>query len=113
MMAARIGPGWRLVVVGAPEYFERNPIPETPHDLTKYACVNIRYRPSGAAYAWEFEKDGQAFTVKVEGQLVFNSMPHVINAALAGIGLAYVTEELRSEEHTSELQSLMRISYAV
>ncbi|HAQ74412.1 LysR family transcriptional regulator [Stutzerimonas nitrititolerans] len=94
MIATRIGPDWRLVVVGAPEYLERNPLPETPYDLTRHACVNIRHRPSGAIYAWEFEKDGQDVTVKVEGQLVFNSMPHVINAAVDGIGLAYVTEDL-------------------
>lgn len=94
MIATRIGPDWRLVVVGAPEYLERNPLPETPYDLTRHACVNIRHRPSGAIYAWEFEKDGQKVTVKVEGQLVFNSMPHVINAAVDGIGLAYVTEDL-------------------
>ncbi len=94
MIAARIGPDWRLVVVGAPAYFDRHPLPETPHELTNYACINIRHRPSGAIYAWEFEKDGQEFSVRVEGQLVFNSMPHVIKAAVDGIGLAYVTEEL-------------------
>lgn len=94
MIATRISPDWRLVVVGAPEYFDRNPMPETPHDLTRHACINIRHRPSGAIYGWEFEKDGKEFTVRIEGQLVFNSMPHVINAAVDGIGLAYVTEDL-------------------
>lgn len=94
MIAVRIGPDWRLVVVGSPVYFERSPLPKSPHDLTKHACVNIRHRPSGAIYAWEFEKNGKAFTVKVEGQLVFNSIMHVLNAAVDGIGLAYVPEEL-------------------
>jgi DNA-binding transcriptional LysR family regulator len=94
MIAVRIGPDWRLVVVGSPAYFERNPPPKTPHALTRHACVNIRHRPSGAIYAWEFEKNGKGFTVKVEGQLVFNSIMHVLNAALDGIGLAYVPEEL-------------------
>ena len=45
-------------------------------------------------YAWEFEKNGKAFSVKVEGQLVFNSVMHVLNAAVDGIGLAYISEEL-------------------
>lgn len=94
MIAARIGPDWRLAVVGSPAYFNRNPPPKAPHDLTRHDCVNIRHRPAGAIYAWEFEKDGQAFTVKVEGQLVFNSIMHVLNAAVDGIGLAYVPEEL-------------------
>ena len=94
MIATRIGPDWRLMVVGSPAYFERNRAPATPYALTGHACVNIRHRPAGAIYAWEFEKDGQAFSVKVEGQLVFNSTMHVLNAALDGIGLAYVPEEL-------------------
>jgi DNA-binding transcriptional LysR family regulator len=94
MIAVRIGPDWRLVVVGSPAHFERNPPPKTPYDLTKHACINIRFRPSGAIYAWEFEKNGKAFAVKVEGQLVFNSIMHVLNAAVDGIGLAYVPEEL-------------------
>lgn len=94
MIATRIGPDWRLVVVGSPAYFARHPSPPTPYGLTGHACVNIRHRPAGAIYAWEFEKDGRTFTVKVEGQLVFNSIMHVLNAALDGIGLAYVPEQL-------------------
>jgi DNA-binding transcriptional LysR family regulator len=94
MLATRIGPDWRLVVVGSPAYFEHSTPLQTPYDLTNHACVNIRHRPAGAIYAWEFEKDGKAFTVKVEGQLVFNSIVHVLNAAVDGIGLAYVPEQL-------------------
>jgi DNA-binding transcriptional LysR family regulator len=94
MIAVRISPDWRLAVVGSPAYFERCLPPATPYDLTHHACVNIRHRPSGAIYAWEFEKDGKAFTVKGEGQLVFNSIVHVLNGALDGIGLAYVPEAL-------------------
>ncbi|AVJ30097.1 LysR family transcriptional regulator [Achromobacter spanius] len=94
MIAVRIGPDWRLMVVGSPAYFARHPAPATPHDLTGLPCVNIRHRPSGSVYAWEFEKTGKAFTVKVEGQLVFNSIVHVLNAAVDGIGLAYVPEQL-------------------
>lgn len=94
MIAVRISPDWRLAVVGSPAYFKRCPPPATPYELTNHACVNIRHRPSGAIYAWEFEKDGKAFTVKGEGQLVFNSIIHVLNGALDGIGLAYVPEAL-------------------
>ena len=94
MIAVRISPDWRLAVVGSPAYFARCPQPATPHELTNHACVNIRHRPSGAIYAWEFEKDGQAFSVKCDGQLVFNSIVHVLNGAVDGIGLAYVPEAL-------------------
>lgn len=94
MVAVRIGPDWRLAVVGSPGYFERRPAPQTPHELTLHRCINIRHRPAGSIYAWEFEKDGKLFTVKGEGQLVFNSIIHVLNGALDGLGLGYVPEQL-------------------
>ena len=94
MIAVRIGPDWRLCVVGSPDYFARHAPPLSPHELTQHACINIRHRPAGAIYAWEFAKDGQAFTVKGEGPLVFNSIMHVLNAALDGLGLGYVPEQL-------------------
>ena len=34
MIATRIGPDWRLMVVGSPAYFARNPAPATPYGLT-------------------------------------------------------------------------------
>ncbi|RYE40029.1 MAG: LysR family transcriptional regulator [Hyphomicrobiales bacterium] len=94
MIAVRIGPDWSLAVVGSPAYFERYTPPRTPYDLTRHSCVNIRHRPSGSIYAWEFEKDGKIFTVKGEGQLVFNSTLHVLNSSLDGMGLGYVPEQL-------------------
>ncbi len=49
---------------------------------------------AGAIYAWEFERDGKVFTVKGDGQLVFNSIVHVLNGALDGVGLSYIPEAL-------------------
>ena len=94
MIAVRISPDWRLALVGSPDYFRRCPPPETPYELTGHACINIRHRPSGNVYAWEFAKDAKEFTVKGEGQLVFNSIMHVLNAAVDGIGIGYVPEHL-------------------
>ncbi len=94
MIAVRIGPDWRLSLVGSPAYFAAHARPETPHELTRHVCINIRHRPSGPIYAWEFEKDGKAFTVRGEGQLVFNSIMHVLNAALDGLGIGYIPQEL-------------------
>lgn len=87
-------PDWRLIVVASPGYFEHNAPPVTPHDITNHACVNIRHRASGSIYAWEFTENGKEFTVKGDGQLVFNSTLHVLNGAIDGIGLAYVPEQL-------------------
>ncbi|MCP1475768.1 DNA-binding transcriptional LysR family regulator [Pseudomonas sp. EB276 TE3739] len=94
MIAVRIGPDWRLAVVASPDYFARHPPPATPHQLMEHTCINIRHQPAGAIYAWEFAHNGQDFSVKVDGQLVFNSIMHVLNAAVDGIGVAYVPEQL-------------------
>ena len=96
MIAVRIGADWRLIVVGSPRYFEKNGRPATPYDITEHRCVNIRHRPSGSIYAWEFTDGDKEFTVKGGGQLVFNSMPNVIDGAVDGLGLAYVPEPLAS-----------------
>jgi DNA-binding transcriptional LysR family regulator len=94
MIAVRIGPDWRLIVVGSPVYLAQHPQPETPYQLTEHHCINIRHRPNGSIYAWEFEQDGREFSIKLDGQIVFNSIMHVMNSAVDGIGLAYVPEEL-------------------
>lgn len=86
MVAVRIGPDWRMVVVGAPTYFARHGKPQTPHDLQNHSCINMRMPTLGGLYAWEFAKDGQDLRVRVEGQLIFNNLPPRISAAIAGRG---------------------------
>ncbi|HGY3717068.1 TPA: LysR family transcriptional regulator [Citrobacter gillenii] len=93
MVAVRIGPDWRMVVVGAPDYFIRHGKPQTPHDLQQHNCINMRMATLGGLYAWEFAKDGQELRVRVEGQLIFNTLPARITAAIAGMGLALVPED--------------------
>ena len=93
MVAIRIGPDWRMVVVGSPAYFARHGKPQTPHDLQNHSCINMRMPTLGGLYAWEFAKDGQDLRVRVEGQLIFNSLPPRISAAIAGMGLAFVPED--------------------
>jgi DNA-binding transcriptional LysR family regulator len=93
MIAVRIGPDFRMAVVGAPSYFARRPKPKLPQDLTGHDCINIRLPTYGGIYAWEFEKRGRALKVRVEGQLVFNNIALRVNAALAGLGLAYLSED--------------------
>lgn len=94
MISARIGPDFRFSVVGAKSYFADHPVPEKPQDLTQHDCINYRFPTSGALYAWEFEENGREIKVHVDGQLVFNNIFHVLDAALAGRGLAYVPEEI-------------------
>lgn len=101
MIAVRIGPDIRWAVAGSPAYFARNPRPETPQDLTGHNCINIRLPTYGGIFAWEFEKDGHELRVRVEGQLVFNNVALRLGAALDGLGLTYLPEDL-VEPHIRE-----------
>jgi DNA-binding transcriptional LysR family regulator len=82
-----------MAVVGAPAYFAARPAPAAPPDLTAHRCINLRLPTLGGLYAWEFEKAGRALRVRVEGQLVFNGTAPMLEAALAGFGLAYLPED--------------------
>jgi DNA-binding transcriptional LysR family regulator len=93
MIAVRIGPDLRMAVVGAPSYFATRPAPQAPQDLTAHRCINLRLPTHGGLYAWEFERDGRALNVRVDGPLVFNASAPMLDAALAGFGLAYVPED--------------------
>ena len=94
MIAVRIGPDVRFAVVGTKSYFARRPPPKTPQDLIGHTCINLRLPTYGGLYAWEFAKDGRELKVRVEGQFVFNGIFQVLDAALAGFGLAFVPEDL-------------------
>lgn len=93
MIAVRIGPDLRMAVVGSRSYFERRKRPQTPRDLTAHDCINLRLPTYGGLYTWEFEKNKREVNVHVEGQLVFNNIALRLNAALAGLGLAYLPED--------------------
>jgi DNA-binding transcriptional LysR family regulator len=93
MIAVRVGPDFRWAVVGAPSYFARRSRPKRPQDLTAHDCINLRLPTYGGLFAWEFEKRGRELKVRVEGQLVFTNHALRLNAALAGLGLAYLPED--------------------
>ena len=97
MIAVRIGPDMRMAVVGSPDYLASHGVPQTPHELQQHRCINMRLPTKGGLYAWEFERDGEPLRVRVEGQLTLNCLPQRIEAAEAGLGLAYVPEDTIAE----------------
>jgi DNA-binding transcriptional LysR family regulator len=94
MIAVRIAPDIRFIVVGSDSYFADHPPPTTPQELPHHSCINLRLPTYGGLYPWELEKDGHELKVRVEGRLVFNSIFGVLDAAVAGFGLAHVPEDL-------------------
>jgi len=94
MIGVRIGPDFRQAVVGSPAYFKRRPRPVTPHDLTAHVGINLRLPTSGGLWSWPFEKGGRDVRVRAEGQMVCNTVPMMLDFALAGVGLAHLPEDV-------------------
>ena len=101
MIAVRIGPDMRMAVIGAPSYFRSRAEPKTPQELVEQNCINLRLPSHGGVYVWEFEKRGRQLRVRVEGQFTCNGTNQMLNAALAGSGLAYVPESM-AEPHIAK-----------
>ena len=98
MIAVKISPDLRMVIVGSPAYFARHPEPKTPNDLADHNCINLRLLTAGGLYAWELEKDGREVRVRVDGQLVFNEVGMIVRAVKAGLGLGFVMEDHIAED---------------
>ena len=94
MVAVRIGPDMRMAAVAAPSYFAKTRPPRVPQDLADHQCINLRLPTSGGFYAWEFEKGGREMKVRVDGQLAFNELPLSIRVARAGLGIAFVPDDI-------------------
>jgi DNA-binding transcriptional LysR family regulator len=93
MVALAIGPPLRMAVVGSPAYFETRLLPKKPQDLTGHHCINQRMPTSGGLYVWDFERRGQKVNVRVDGPLIVNTSTPQVDAAVAGLGIAFLPED--------------------
>ena len=93
MIALPVSPPLRMAVAASPAYFEVHPVPVTPRDLLRHNCINMRMQTAGGLYTWDFGHQGQTLSVRVDGQLVFNTSPGIVDAAVAGLGIATLPEE--------------------
>jgi DNA-binding transcriptional LysR family regulator len=85
LIARRLAPN-RLVAVAAPAYLERHGTPAQPKALASHNCLTYAYLPSPGA--WQFQLDGQPFAVSVSGSLQTNNGDVILDAVLAGLGIA-------------------------
>ena len=90
MVAVPIAPALRMGIAASPAYLAGRAVPVTPHELTDHQCINLRLATHGNLFAWDFEKDGESLSVRVEGQTTFNNTFLMLRAALDGMGFAFV-----------------------
>lgn len=91
MVAIALGPPMRFVAVAAPAYLAAHPAPEHPQGLAAHRCIRQRL-PSGKRYRWDFSQDGQELAIEVPGALTLDNNHLMVEAAQAGLGIAYVPE---------------------
>jgi DNA-binding transcriptional LysR family regulator len=92
MVAVRVSPDLRPVIVGSPDYLKSHARARSPRDLLRHRCINFRHGSAGV-YRWEFEKGKKSLSVAVNGPLIVDDLDLVIRAATDGVGLAYMSEE--------------------
>ncbi|WP_324020466.1 LysR family transcriptional regulator [Pantoea sp. JZ29] len=95
MIALPFGPAMRTLVVASPAFIERHGVPQTPDDLLQFPCIERRF-PSGQRYRWEFMHAGKKREVAVSGSLVLDNNERILQAALAGAGIAFLQEAVVS-----------------
>ncbi|MCB8882107.1 LysR family transcriptional regulator [Acidisoma cellulosilytica] len=91
MISIPIQPLLYSAVVGAPSYFEKRNRPTVPSDLLQHTCIRARMA-SGRLYRWEFERRGENLLIDVPGRLTLDESSLMLEAAIAGAGLAYLSE---------------------
>ena len=98
MIAVRLTPDVRMLVLASPAYLARHGEPRTPADLHRHRCINWRFPGSGRIYRWEFVKKGKKFEISVDGPLISNHQDVVIEGALQGLGILYAYDVDRIDE---------------
>ncbi|MBB3310098.1 DNA-binding transcriptional LysR family regulator [Rhizobium sp. BK196] len=93
MIAVEFGGEARFLAIASSAYLKDHKQPKTPEDLKRHRCIRLRM-PSGKLYRWEFEKHGQEVTIEVSGALTLDHVELMAEAAVKGLGIAYVPERV-------------------
>jgi DNA-binding transcriptional LysR family regulator len=93
MIAIPIGPDMQMAIAASPEYLDTHGTPQTPADLANHNCINLRHQARGGNSVWDLERDSRLVNVRVEGQLVVNSIAIVRQSAVDGLGLCYLPRD--------------------
>jgi DNA-binding transcriptional LysR family regulator len=92
MVAVPLTGALELMAVATPGYLAEHGTPETPADLHRHRCIRFRWPGGGDLYRWEFEREGREFAVAVDGPLTVNDSDLMLQAALGGVGIAYLLD---------------------
>lgn len=107
MIAVKFGDDLRFAAVASPGYLKQYPAPEVPQDFKNHRCIRFRFT-SGAIFRWDFKWGGQSASLDVDGHLTLDNINLMVDAALAGIGVAWVPDSVVTEHlETGRLVQLL------
>lgn len=86
MVASQLGI-IRLVTIASPSYLEQFGTPQTPEDLQRHNCLNIRFVQTGRLYEWRFQESGREERLAVSGNLLLDNGGALIDLAVQGHGI--------------------------
>ncbi len=98
MVAVPLAGNERLLVAGAPSYWQRHPKPRHPRDLTEHQCLNWHPTADAPPYRWEFTESGRDFSVAVPSRVLTNQAGLLLRLARSGHGLAMLYERELEED---------------
>lgn len=104
MVSVRVSGPQPTAIVASPGYFARSGTPEAPEDLRRHRCLAYRHRSSGALHRWVFTREGRSFAIDPPAAFVANDADVLLDAAVAGLGVACV---LRSQAAPHEVSGAL------
>ncbi|MGF6233543.1 DNA-binding transcriptional LysR family regulator [Inquilinus ginsengisoli] len=109
MVAVPLTGSLELAAVATPDYFAEHGVPQSPADLHRHRCLRFRWPGGGDLYRWEFEQGGQEVVLAVDGPLVVNDAALMLQAALGGVGIAYLLDrQAEADVAAGRLQRVLR-----
>ncbi len=109
MIAIRVGPPLRHLVVATPDYWDRHGRPTHPRDLRNHRCVAYHNLSSGSISPWEFEKDGRELRQRVEGGLICNSVDLALSLVRSGESVSlHMEEDVADDLASGRLEAVLQ-----
>ena len=107
MIAVPFGGDARFLAVASPAYLAEHGVPGIPDDLRRHRCIRQRLA-SGKPYRWEFARGLDEIAIDVPGALTLNHNELMVDAAMDGLGIAFVPERVAQPFlHDGRLRALL------
>ena len=92
LVAVSVGSTVKMGAFASPQYLSRRSTPDHPSDLHRHDCIGYRQAESGVLERWSFDNGQESIHVRVKSRLVYSNPVALIQAAVDGLGIAYMAD---------------------